>query len=58
MVEARLLNVEHIENLYMTTGSQFNAGGDTMARGLMEVVDTQYRCFRKSGIHESSRSHF
>ena len=44
MVEEKLLDVEHIENLYMTTGSQwFNAGGDTMARGLMEVVDTQFR---------------
>ena len=28
----------------MTTGSQwFNSGGDTMARGYMEVVDTQFR---------------
>ncbi len=44
LVEAKLLNVEHVENLYMTTGSQwFNAGGDTMARGFMEVVDTQLR---------------
>jgi len=44
LVEEKLLNVEHVENLYMTTGSQwFNAGGDTMARGFMEVVDTQLR---------------
>ena len=44
IVEERLLKVEHVENLYMTTGSQwFNSGGDTMARGYMEVVDTQFR---------------
>ena len=44
IVEEKLLNVEHVENLYMTTGSQwFNSGGDTMARGYMEVTDTQFR---------------
>ena len=44
IVEERLLKVEHVENLYMTTGSQwFNSGGDTMARGYMEVVDTEFR---------------
>ena len=44
IVEQKILKVEYVESLYMTTGSQwFNAGGDTMARGLMEVVDTQYR---------------
>ena len=44
VVEAKILEVPDIENLYLTTGSQwFNSGGDTMARGFMEVVDSKYR---------------
>ena len=44
IVEQKILKVEYVESLYMTTGSQwFNSGGDTMARGYVEVVDTQYR---------------
>ena len=44
VVEAKILEVPNIENLYLTTGSQwFNSGGDTMARGFMEVVDSKYR---------------
>ncbi|MDA9306964.1 efflux RND transporter permease subunit [Gammaproteobacteria bacterium] len=44
VVEAKILEVSDIENLYLTTGSQwFNSGGDTMARGFMEVVDSKYR---------------
>lgn len=44
IVEEKILKVEYVESLYMTTGSQwFNSGGDTMARGYVEVVDTQLR---------------
>ena len=44
IVEQKILKVEYVESLYMTTGSQwFNSGGDTMARGYVEVVDTQLR---------------
>ena len=44
IVEAKILEVPDIENLYLTTGSQwFNSGGDTMARGFMEIVDSKYR---------------
>ena len=40
-VETRISSVNGIENLYLTTGSQwFNSGGDTMARGFLEVKDT------------------
>jgi multidrug efflux pump len=44
IVESKIQTVSGIENLYMTTGSQwFNAGGDTMSRGFIEVVDSKYR---------------
>ncbi len=44
VVEAKILEVPGIENLYLTTGSQwFNSGGDTMARGFFEVVESKYR---------------
>jgi len=37
-VESSLSEVSGIENLYLTTGSQwFNSGGDTMSRGFLEV---------------------
>ena len=37
-VESTISKVRGIENLYLTTGSQwFNSGGDTMARGFLEV---------------------
>ena len=37
-VESSLSEVRGIENLYLTTGSQwFNSGGDTMSRGFLEV---------------------
>ena len=43
-VETEILKVEGIENLYLTTGSQwFNSGGDGMARGFLEVVDSNKR---------------
>ncbi len=43
-VESKILKIDGIENLYLTTGSQwFNAGGDTMARGFLEVTDSPKR---------------
>jgi multidrug efflux pump len=43
-VEAEILKVQGIENLYLTTGSQwFNSGGDAMSRGFLEVVDSNER---------------
>ena len=44
IVEERIQAVDGIENLYLTTGSQwFSAGGDTVSRGFIEVVDSKYR---------------
>jgi len=44
IVESKIETVEHIENLYLTTGSQwFNSGGDSVARGFFEVVDSEFR---------------
>ena len=37
-VESSISEVRGVENLYLTTGSQwFNSGGDTMSRGFLEV---------------------
>ena len=44
IVEEKIQAVDGIENLYLTTGSQwFSAGGDTVSRGFIEVVDSKYR---------------
>jgi len=44
IVEQKIQTVEHIENLYLTTGTQwFNSGGDSVARGFFEVVDSKFR---------------
>ena len=44
IVEEKIQAVDGIENLYLTTVSQwFSAGGDTVSRGFIEVVDSKYR---------------
>jgi len=41
-VESKISKIQGIENLYLTTGTQwFNSGGDTMARGFLEIVGSE-----------------
>ena len=50
-VEAEILKVQGIENLYLTTGSQwFNSGGDVISRGFLEVVDSSKRTMKGGEI--------
>ena len=50
-VEAEILKIQGIENLYLTTGSQwFNSGGDAVSRGFLEVVDSSQRAVKGAEI--------